>query len=64
MSSVYVRLALYVLTPLLTAFAAAIPGWGVGFSDGVVSINIEALAGAVVTAFGLSGAIFAKWGVK
>lgn len=64
MNNVYVRLALYVLSPLLTALATMIPGWGVAFADGVLSINIETLAAAVVGGLGLSGAIFARWGVK
>lgn len=64
MNSVYVRLALYVLTPLLTSLVALIPGWGVSFDGSTLSINIETLAAAVVAAFGVSGAIFARWGVK
>ncbi|WP_268235100.1 hypothetical protein [Gemmobacter megaterium] len=34
-------------------------------ADGTtLTINIEVLIGAVVAAFGLSGAVFARWGVR
>ena len=64
MTSVYVRIALYVLSPLLTGLVALLPGYGIAFTDGVLSIDLATLAGAVVAALGLSGAVFAKWGVK
>lgn len=64
MNSIVVRMILYVLSPLIPAAVALIPGWGVAYADGVVSIHVETLVGAVVAAFGLSGAIFARWGVR
>ena len=64
LSNVYVRLALYILSPLLTALVAAFPGWGIGYADGVLTIDLATLVGAIVVAVGLSGSIFAKWGVK
>lgn len=64
MNAVYVRIILYVLSPILTTLIAKIPGWGVGFSNGVLTIDLSTLAGVIVAALGFSGAIFAKWGVK
>ncbi len=64
LNNVYVRIALYVLSPLLTALVTLLPGWGIAYADGVLTIHIETLVGAVVAALGISGAIFAKWGVK
>lgn len=64
MNSVLVRMIIYILSPLLATAVALVPGWGVAFDGSTLSINIEVLIGAVVAAFGLSGAIFARWGVK
>lgn len=64
MSNVLVRMVLYVLSPLLATGVALVPGWGVAFDGTTLSINIEVLIGAVVAAFGLSGAVFARWGVR
>lgn len=64
MNAVYVRLILYVLSPLLTTLVALIPGWGVSYVDGVLSVDVDTAAGAAVAAIGLSGAILAKWGVR
>lgn len=64
MNSVYVRMALYVLSPILTTLVALIPGWGVSYADGVLSIDLTTAAGAALGATGLSAWIFAKWGVK
>lgn len=64
MNPVYARMALYVLSPILTTLVALIPGWGVTYANGVLSIDISTAAGAAVGAAGLSAAIFAKWGVK
>lgn len=64
MNSVYVRMALYVLSPILTTLVALIPGWGVTYADGVLSIDMTTAASAAVGAAGLSASIFAKWGVK
>lgn len=64
MNSVVVRIILYVLSPLIPALLALLPGWGVSYAGGVISIHVETLVAAVVAALGLSGAIFARWGVR
>lgn len=64
MNAVAVRIIIYVLSPILTTAAAALPGWGVAYADGVLSVDVETLAGAVVAGLGLSGAVFARWGVR
>lgn len=64
MQSVYTRIALYVLSPVIAALVAALPGLGIAFEDGVVMIDLATLVAAIVAALGLSGAVFAKWGVK
>jgi hypothetical protein len=64
MHSVLVRMIIYVLSPLLATGVALVPGWGVAYSDNVLSIDLETLIGSVVAAAGLSGAIFAKWGIR
>ena len=64
MTNVYARIALYVLSPLLTALVALLPGWGIGYADGVLSIDIAALVGTAAGTLGLSGFVFKKWGVK
>lgn len=64
MNNVIVRIILYVISPLIPALVALIPGWGIAYADGVVSLHLETLVGTIVAALGLSGAIFAKWGVR
>lgn len=64
MNSVVVRIILYVLSPLIPAMLALIPGWGITYDGGAITIQLETLVTAVVAAFGLSGAVFARWGVK
>lgn len=64
MQSVAVRIAVYVLSPVFAALAALGAGWGVDYADGVLSVHVETLAGAVVAGLGLSGAVFARWGVR
>jgi hypothetical protein len=64
MQHVIVRMILYVLSPVLATAVALVPGWGVAYAEGIISIHVETLAAAIVGAAGLSGAIFAKWGVK
>lgn len=63
MNSVIIRVIFYVLSPLLTMAATMLPGWGVAYADGVVSLHLETLIGAVVAALGISGAVFARWGI-
>ncbi|WJS86686.1 hypothetical protein [Paracoccus sp. TOH] len=66
MNSVFVRMAIYVLSPLLTMLAGMLGGWGVTYDAAthMLSINVAAVIGAAVAAAGLSGAIFARWGVR
>jgi len=64
MNSVIVRVIFYVLSPILTALVTMLPGWGVAYADGVVSLHLETLIGAVVAALGVSGAVFARWGIR
>lgn len=64
MNPVIIRIILYVISPLIPAALALLPGWGISYAGGVVSIHIETLVAAVVTALGISGAVFARWGVR
>jgi len=64
MNSVYVRIFLYVVSPVLTTLVALIPGWGVAYSNGVLTVDLSTAAGAAIAALGISSAIFARWGVK
>jgi hypothetical protein len=64
MNSVIVRVVFYVLSPILTALVTMLPGWGVAYADGMVTVHLETLIGAVVAALGISGAVFAKWGIR
>ncbi|GLK63352.1 hypothetical protein [Paracoccus kondratievae] len=66
MNSVFVRMAIYILSPLLTMLAGLLGGWGINYDAAthVLSINVEAVIAAAVAAAGLSGAVFARWGVR
>ena len=66
MNSITVRMVLYILSPLLTTLAGLLGGWGVAYDAAthVLSVNTGTLSAAIVAAFGLSGAIFARWGVR
>lgn len=66
MNNVLVRMIIYILSPILATGVAMIPGWGVGYNvdTHTLTISLTSLVTAVVTAFGVSGAIFAKWGIK
>lgn len=64
MNSVVVRIILYVVSPLIPAALALLPGWGISYAGGVVSIHVETLVAAVVAALGISGAVFSRWGVR
>jgi hypothetical protein len=68
MHSVSVRLIIYILSPILGMVATILPGWGIAYADGIVSIHIETLAtaavGAVVGAATITPYVFAKWGTK
>ena len=58
-----IGMIMYIVSPLLTALVALVPGWGVHYAEGVRSIDIATLARTVMAALGLSGAIFAEWGL-
>jgi len=64
MTNVIVRIVFYVLSPLLPAAFAVLLDWGITYADGVVMLDLETLIGAVVTALGISGAVFARWGIR
>ena len=66
MQHVIVRIVLYVLSPVLAAAVALIPGWGIGYdaATGTLTVHLSSLVGAVVAALGISGAVFARWGIK
>lgn len=61
------RMVTYVLSMLIGTIPAYAGGWvSYEFVDGVIGLRVE-LEGAVLalfTAFGLSGAVLAKWGAK
>ncbi|MCL4068783.1 hypothetical protein M3484_19655 [Pseudomonas sp. GX19020] len=66
MNSVYVRLALYVLSTFLGLTAAWLAGWGVVWDADAQSLTVHlpTLLTAVVGAAGASWSIFARWGVR
>ncbi|SEB80329.1 hypothetical protein [Rhodobacter sp. 24-YEA-8] len=66
MHNIIVRMVIYILSPILTAAVALISGWGVSYdaTSHVLSLDLPALIGAVMAAVGLSGAVFARWGVR
>lgn len=66
MHNIIVRMVIYILSPILTAAVALISGWGVSYdaTSNVLSLDLPALIGAVMAAVGLSGTVFARWGVK
>lgn len=67
LNNVYVRLASYMLSLLIGLIPAWAAGWlVVSIVDGwlQVHIQIEGAVTALVAATGLSGGIFAKWGIR
>lgn len=64
MSNVYVRITIYILSPVLATIVQMIPGWGVAYADGILTIDVNAVIAAVVGGLGISAGIFAKFGVK
>lgn len=66
MQSVYIRLALYVLSPLLTLLAPLLAGYGLSYDAEAqaITVALPTLIGAVVAALGLSGAVLTRWGVR
>lgn len=65
MNSVYVRLLVYVLSTVAGMVPAGWAGW-VSYDEAaqLVQISLPGLAAAIAGGLGLSGAIFAKWGIK
>lgn len=66
MNNIIVRMVIYILSPLIATAVGLISGWGVSYNatSHVLSLDLPALIGAVAGAVGLSGAVFARWGVK
>ena len=66
MQNIYLRLALYVLGPVLAHFAAWLGGWGVIYDAEAqtLTIHIEAAVGAVFAGSALAAGVFRRWGVK
>lgn len=65
MPAVYIRLLAYALSTLLGMIPAAWAGWiSYDAAAQVVQISVPGLAAAVVAGLGLTGAVFAKWGVR
>lgn len=65
MNSVYVRLALYVVSTLLGMIPAAWAGWvSYDASSYRLVIDLQAVAIAVFAGSGLSLGILRRWGVK
>lgn len=65
MNPVYIRLLAYALSTVLGMIPAAWAGW-ISFdaTAQMVQISVPGFAAALAGGLGLSGAIFAKWGVK
>jgi hypothetical protein len=60
MTSVYIRIALYILAPIVASF-----GFGVWDQEtGTLTLSMNEIAAALGAATLASGAIFAKWGSK
>lgn len=66
MTNVYVRLIIYILSPIMTMLAGLLTGWGVAYdaTTHVLTLDLPAVIGAAIAATGLSGAVFARWGVR
>lgn len=65
---VYLRLLTYVLSTLPGLIPAAMAGWvaydpGLG-AWGTLHIEVQGMALAIASGLGISGGVFAKWGVK
>ncbi|MES2667937.1 MAG: hypothetical protein V4712_17770 [Pseudomonadota bacterium] len=65
MNPVYIRLITYVLSIIIGMIPASWAGF-VTFNEatGMLQISVTGLAAAVAGGLSLSGAVFAKWGVK
>jgi len=62
---VYVRLLAYVLSTVAGLIPAAWAGWiSYNAVTQMLQINILGVGTAILGGLGLTGAIFAKWGVK
>ena len=62
---VYIRLLAYVLSVVAGLIPAAWAGW-ISYNEAsqMLQISLPGMATAVTGGVGLTGAIFAKWGVK
>lgn len=67
MNPVYLRVALYILSPLIGSIPAIAMSWfTLSVADGWIHISMQ-VEGAITTAFtalGMSGGILAKWGKR
>ena len=60
MNAVYIRIALYILAPVIASF-----GFGVWDQEaGTLTLSMNEIAAALGAASLASGAIFARWGSK
>lgn len=72
MNPVYIRVASYILLPLIGAAAAwaavHIPGFTYNEANGLMCVNLESLVGKMLTGAGIGAtaavSIFAAWGNK
>jgi hypothetical protein len=65
LENVYVRLLVYVLSIIFGMIPAAWAGW-ISYDEAsqMLQISVPGMAAAVVAGIGLTGAVFARWGVK
>lgn len=65
MENVYVRLLIYVLSIVFGMIPAAWAGW-ISYDEAsqMLQISVSGLAVAIVGGLGLTGAVFARWGIK
>ena len=60
MNAVYIRIALYILAPVIASF-----GFGVWDQEaGTLPLSMNEIATALAAATVFSGAVFARWGSK
>ncbi len=64
-NAVYIRLILYVVSTLLGLIPASVAGYvSYDAETSMLSVNIEAIATALVSGGVLSGIVFKMWGTK
>lgn len=67
MTSVYTRLAIYILSMVLGSIPATALGWcSYEMVDGTIhlSLQVEGAVTALLAAVGISGGVFKKWGTQ